>query len=223
MGFVSKLWGFLRRPAATFRAVKEDTLGGALKYALICLVIFGICAGIMFALQGDVKPYLSIPMAIVASVINGMLFIFVGGAWTHLWVLAFGERNKRGYAQTVKALAYGATPAYLLGWALLGGGGFMTRVMLIMTIGDSTGSTVVEWVLLSLGVLAFIWALAAIVIGLRELHGITPIRLALVAVLTIGIPASLAVLLAYLISTLVMGFLIPLVVVLLLALGGAIA
>ena len=165
MGFASKLRGFLGNPTVTFGAVKEDTLGVALKYALICLVIFGACTGLIFGvvvhlyfgigewLFADLPGYLGpaspsywlvVPIAIGLSIAGGMMFIFIGGAWIHLWVYLLGGRKGHGYMRTVKALIYGATPGYLVGW--------------VPFIGAFAGG---------------IWALVLTIIGLRELHGIT--------------------------------------------------
>ena len=165
MGLARKLRGFLSNPTTTFGAAKEDTLRDALKYALICLVIFGICTGLILGalvhlyfgigewLFADLPGYLGpagssywlvVPIVIGLSIVSGLLFIFIGGAWIHLWVYLLGGRKGHGYVQTVKALIYGATPGYLLGW--------------VPFIGAFVGG---------------IWALVLTIIGLRELHGIT--------------------------------------------------
>jgi hypothetical protein len=166
MGFGSKFRGFVRNPAATFGEVREETLGGALKYTLICLVIFGAATGLVSSLPfsltgvamweiwfgGASDPLGSIlggalswiPITVGFSVIGGLLFIFIGGAWIHLWVYLLGERKSHGYRQTVKALAYGVTPMCVVGWVPL--------------IGGLAGG---------------IWALVVAIIGLRELHGMT--------------------------------------------------
>jgi len=202
MGFVSKIWGFLRRPAITFGAVKEETLRGALKYALIGLVVLGALTGIMVTVSlsgadqlsdsewGRMADWLEfIPITILFSVVGGLLFIFIGGAWTHLWVYLLGGRQGHSYRQTVKALAYGATPVYLVGW-----------VPLAVWLGsDLIGATVL------IGALASIWALALVVtiIGLRELHGITTGRAVAVSVLGIVIPSFVNLLLAVGVSMIV--------------------
>ena len=202
MGFVSKIWGFLRRPAITFGAVKEETLRGALKYALIGLVVLGALTGIMVTVilsgadqlsdseWGRMADWLEfIPITILFSVVGGLLFIFIGGAWTHLWVYLLGGRQGHSYRQTVKALAYGATPVYLVGW-----------VPLAVWLGsDLIGATVL------IGALASIWALALVVtiIGLRELHGITTGRAVAVSVLGIVIPSFVNLLLAVGVSMIV--------------------
>ena len=180
MSFVSKIWGFLRRPATTFGAVKEETLRGALKYALICLVIFGALTGIVLAVVEIDKPFLLIAESIGLSIAGGMLFIFIGGSWTHLWVKLLGGRKGCSYRQTLKALAYGGTPAYLVGWVPLGisgGGGPIGAALLI-------------------GALVSIWALVVTIIGLRELHGITTGRAVLVSLLGIVITGLVTLLVA---------------------------
>lgn len=165
MGFARKLRGFLGNPTVTFGAVKEDTLRDALKYALICLVIFGVCTGLilgalvhlyfgigewLFAnLPGYLGPagssyWLVVPIVIGLSIVSGLLFIFIGGAWIHLWVYLLGRRQVRSYSQTLKAVVYGATPIYVVGWVPFVG-----------------------------GFIGGIWALVLTIIGLRELHGIT--------------------------------------------------
>ena len=161
ISFRSKVWGLLRRPATTFGQVKEDTLRSALKYALICLVVFGILAGIMLTLLGPDRFFLfetgstwlsNNPLLLIAevtglSVAGGMLLIFVGGAWVHLWVYLLTGRKGHGYRQTLKALIYGATPMYLVGW--------------VPFVGVFIGS---------------IWAIVVTIVGLRELHGTTTTR-----------------------------------------------
>ena len=164
MAFVSKLRGFMGNPTATFGAVKEDTLSSALKYALICLVILGAAVGLIAILSfllwamiygeiwgGNLFPcayyLLSIPISLGFSSAGGMIFIFVGGALAHLLVCLLGGRQGHSYRQTLKALAYGATPICAVGW--------------VPFIGWVAGG---------------IWAVVVTAIGLRELHGITTRR-----------------------------------------------
>ena len=188
MGFGSKIWGLLRKPATTFAALTEDTLSGAVKYALICLAIFGALTGIVLVLWGTGQlfesesdsvwlagePLLLIPIIIGLSIVGGMLLIFIGGAWTHLWVYLLGRRQGCSYRQTLKALIYGATPIYLVGW--------------VPFLAERAGGL--------LGVLVSIWALVLTIIGLRELHGITTGRAVGVSILAIVIPTFVILLLA---------------------------
>jgi len=187
MTFASKLRGFMGNPTTTFGAVKEDKLSSALKYALICLVILGTAAGLIFALVSLLSEFvfdlvfgriagpllallpgsryafylLPIPITIGFSIAGGMILILVGGALAHLLVYLLGGRQGHSYRQTLKALAYGATPVCVVGW--------------VPFIGGVAGG---------------IWAVVMTAIGLRELHGITTGR----AVAAAGLPLMIIVL-----------------------------
>jgi hypothetical protein len=163
-------------PSETFRAAKGDTLGDGLKYAVIWYAILGLLLGIviavvfaallaMFAAVPVIGPYISalapwgfllIPLLLVMMVIGGVIGLIIGGAWLHLWVYVCGGRN--GYTQTVKAVAYGGTPSYVLGWIPF------------------------------LGFIGAIWAFVVEIIGIRELHEISTGRAVAAALLAIIIP-----------------------------------
>ncbi len=182
MSFGGKVKGFLGSPIATFGALKQDTLGGAVKYALIWLLIFGAIFGIIFAvafglIAGIIGMFVRIPgwvyglgpvlipVTIGFAVVGGIVGLFVGGAWTHLWVYLLGGRQ--GYTQTFKALAYGATPSYALGW--------------IPYVGGLVGG---------------IWALVLHIIGLRQLHDITTGRAVGAYLLAMFIPLVILIIIA---------------------------
>lgn len=181
MSFVDKVKGFLRSPTDSFagsadgtiQGVRTETLGSPLKYTLIWLVIFGAILGISAAVSfgrfvGMIDPYFPlpgwvatlgiglVPITLGFYVVAGIVFLFIGSAWTHLWVYLLGGRE--GYTQTLKALAYGATPSYVVGVVA-------NVVVLIPFIG---------WVLASIGgAVASVWAIVIGVIGVKELHSIT--------------------------------------------------
>ena len=178
MGFAGKVKGFLGSPTATFWEVEPDTLGDALKYALIWFVISGAVFGIIFARElsrisdmiGPLFPvpgglvgvgFLLIPIMIGIMIVAGVVGIFIGGAWTHLWVYLLGGR--KGYTQTVKALAYGATPSYVIGW--------------VPFVGFAGG----------------IWALVVQIIGLRELHGMKTGRAVGAYLLAVLVPVVIVI------------------------------
>jgi hypothetical protein len=176
MGFLEKAKGFMLSPSETFRAAKGDTLGDGLKYAVIWYAILGLLLGIviavvfaallaMFAAVPVIGPYISalapwgfllIPLLLVMMVIGGVIGLIIGGAWLHLWVYVCGGR--KGYTQTVKAVAYGGTPFYVLGW------------------------------LPFLNFIGAIWAFVVEIIGIRELHEISTGRAVAAALLAIIIP-----------------------------------
>jgi hypothetical protein len=56
----------------------------------------------------------------VSILVVGIIGAFIGGLWTHIWVYLVGGR--KGVAQTIKAVMYGATPSFLLAflpWAVI--------------------------------------------------------------------------------------------------------
>jgi len=100
----------------------------------------------------------------VMMITGALLFLFIGAAWLHLWVYLFGGR--RGYRETLKALAFGDTPALLLGWIPL------------------------------VGMLAGIWSLVLFVLGVRELQDIPTNRALGAVILAVMIPLLILVVLA---------------------------
>ena len=143
-----RIKGFLFSPSETFDASKEDTLGDSLTYFVVVLAISAAIFGTFYALYlATFSPVItriiaSIPgttsmppfMAAIGPLIGLLFFVlffvlilvvgiiaaFIGGLWTHIWVYLVGGR--RGVAQTIKAVMYGSTPSFLLGflpWALI--------------------------------------------------------------------------------------------------------
>jgi hypothetical protein len=125
LNFAEKLKGLLLNPVETLRQLREEGLGDALTYFIIVLVVYAVMSTIVsmailqgvFAITGTAFPELGtwMPLYIFgAAIVGGLIGVFVGGAWLHLWVYVFG--GKKGYLQTVKSLMYGSTPVMLLGW-----------------------------------------------------------------------------------------------------------
>ena len=158
LSFGEKVKGFLGAPSNTFNNVEAEALGSALKYFTIWVVIYTILRTIIFYtlerrvfqafwdLLGlsDAPLYLyhfdPVIFALLA-VLGAFAGLFISGSWTHLLVRAFGGR--KGYRNTIKAFAYGYTPAFLFGW------------------------------LPFVGMLFSIWALILNIIGIRQLHEIS--------------------------------------------------
>lgn len=134
MEIFEKMKGFLLEPSKTFDGVKEESLGEAFKYFLVPLVIgsllsaivVGVVTGMIADLLGSLWFGGLGPLAGLAGggvgaivyfiymIIVGIVAIFVGGLWMHIWVYLLGGR--KGLSQTIKALMYGATPSLLLSW-----------------------------------------------------------------------------------------------------------
>jgi len=180
MSFGEKVKGFLVSPTETFRNVKNEAMGESVKYYAIWLLIYAILTAVIIALVfaallpmfgGLIGDLTDIPglgwlgagfgvliavMLIVMILIGGLIGLFIWGAWVHLWVWLFGGRN--GYDQTMKAIAYGATPNFLLGWIPF------------------------------IGFIAGIWSLVVSIIGIRELHEIPTGRAAGAVIIALIIP-----------------------------------
>jgi len=154
IGFLEKTKGFLIRPTATFKKVKEEPVGSALKYFVIWLLIYAILSAIIFVSIGNMlgafSPLQSLSTLglgageilalwlFIIILVGGLVGIFISAGIIHIGVLIVG--GKQGYHQTLKALAYGNTPTYVLGWIPI--------VMFITAI----------------------WALILEILGIRELH-----------------------------------------------------
>jgi hypothetical protein len=156
LSFGEKVKGFLGAPSNTFNNVEAEALGSAVKYFAIWVVAYAILRTIVFytverrifqtlwdllGLSGAAL-YLFHPVAFgLVAMLGAFASLFISGSWAHLLVRAFGGR--KGYRNTIKAFAYGYTPAFLFGW------------------------------LPFVGMLFSIWALILNIIGIRQLHEIS--------------------------------------------------
>jgi hypothetical protein len=159
MDFIETVKGFILSPVEAFQKVRPADLGDALKYYLILVVINTILSLIIslvvlssvWATLNALLPGLGLGAPALAGfglVIFAILmifllfvFLFIGAAWLHLWVWICGGR--KGYLQTLKAIAYGNTPYLLLGWIPI------------------------------VGIIGAIWSFILSMIGVRELHEIS--------------------------------------------------
>jgi len=175
-----RIKGFLFSPSETFDASKEDTIGDAFKYFVVLLAIYAVLFSIMVlvafsAMSWIVGPWAAMmglaagPILAVAmfvlTFISGIIAVFIMGLWMHIWVYIVGGR--KGVKQTIKALMYGATPSYLLGWIPF------------------------------IGLIAGIWALIVEIIGIRQLHELSTGKAVLAFILAIIIPAIIAAIVTF--------------------------
>jgi len=180
MDYFELIKGFLLSPVETFQKVKDTDYRDTLLYFLALVVIntvlslpvmllsfpsMGTVSGGMFQRLGfgTLTPSGGVLFA-VTMIIGSLVCLFIGAAWVHLWVYLFGGR--RGYRETLKALAFGDTPVLLLGWIPL------------------------------VGMLAGIWSLVISVLGIRELQEISTSRALGALILAVLIPLLILVLLA---------------------------
>jgi hypothetical protein len=200
---IHKLKGFLMAPTQTFRASKEDSLGGAFRYYTILLVIWAILAAIVWMAMGylalqdviirfgnmgflgsHIAQALADFGAFVASfqlfTIYALFFVsligvfFIAFFW-HVFALLFGAR--RELKQTIKTTMYAATPFFLLGW--------------------------IPYV----AIIGWVWYLVLMVLGLSEMQEMTVGKAALAIVVPIILVLIGVLLWGAVIATLMTGIL----------------
>jgi hypothetical protein len=182
MDFFELAKGMLLSPVETFRKVKPADLGDALKYYLILLLINTVLSVIislvafssMWAASSSIFESLGITVPAAAGfgiIVFAILMIFVSifvlfiaAAWLHLWVYILGGR--KGYIATLKAIAYGETPALLIGWIPV------------------------------IGIIGLIWSFILSILGVRELHGMSTVRAAAAVILALVVIAVIIILVA---------------------------
>ena len=169
-----RIKGFLFSPSETFDNSKDDTIGDAFKYFVVILTIFAviisILLGVAFSLFAAMLGMLGVPMMtlgaatgplfavvfFILTLVSGIIGVFIGGLWLHIWVCLLGGRE--GVEQTIKALMYGVTPGYLLGWIPI------------------------------VGIIGGIWSLIVEIIGIRQLHELSTGKAVLAVIIAIAIP-----------------------------------
>ena len=186
-----RIKGFLFNPSETFNASKDDTIGDAFKYFVVILMIYALIISVLFAvtfsmfaqmlgmpgvpmmaLGAAMGPLFAVVFFILMLVI-GIIGVFIGGLWLHIWVYLLGGRE--GVEQTIKALMYGVTPGYLLGWIPI------------------------------VGIIGVIWSLIVEIIGIRQLHELPTGKAVLAVIIAIAIPLIIyAVIIAVYIPTMPM-------------------
>ena len=180
MEYLEMIKGFVLTPAETFRKVKDTDYRETLVYFLALVVINTVLtipvmlltfpsAGTVFVgiFQrlgfGTLTAFGNVLFALM-MIIGSLVCLFIGSAWVHLWVYLFGGR--KGYRETLKALAFGDTPALLFGWIPL------------------------------VGMLAGFWSLFISVLGIRELQEISTNRALGALILAVMIPLFVLIVLA---------------------------
>jgi len=180
MEYPEMIKGFVLSPAETFRNVKDTGYSDTLVYFLALVVLNTVLTlpvmlltfpsmgtvfvGIFQQLGfGTLTAFGNVLFALM-MIIGSLVFLFIGAAWVHLWVYLFGGR--KGYRETLKALAFGDTPSLLFGWIPL------------------------------VGILAGIWSLVISVLGIRELQEISTNRALGAVIIAVIIPLLIVIVLA---------------------------
>lgn len=153
--YVEKVQGFFIKPVETFRKSREDTLGNALTYYIILLVINAILSTLVLlagistmSLNGSFPGVQETSPAVlfIGTIVGGIVAVFIAGLWLHIFVWLLGGR--KDYFQTLKALMYGSTPGLLISWIPIIGfiGALWTLILVTLGIQElqeiSTGRAV---------------------------------------------------------------------------------
>ena len=180
MEYFELIKGFVLSPVETFQKVRDTDYGNSLVYFLVLVLINTVLSvpimlvtlssmwtvfnGMFQRLGFGTLTGFGIVMFAVMMIIGALVLLFIGAAWLHLRVYLFGGR--KCYRETLKALAFGETPALLQGWISL------------------------------VGMLGGIWSLVLFIQGVRELHGISTNRALGAVILAVMIPVLIVVVLA---------------------------
>lgn len=107
--------------------------------AIIAAVVLSLFAGMlgMFGVPAmsfgvAMGPLLAVGV-FVWVLVSGIIGVFIGGLWLHIWVYLVGGRN--GIGETIKAVIYGMTPSLLLGWIPIVGFIALIWALIVETIG----------------------------------------------------------------------------------------
>lgn len=182
-GFIDKVKGFLLDPTQTLIAHRDESLGDAMQYFIIFLVIYGALTGIVLGLSVSMFGGLAgasagmgplgagslaalgvvgmIIAAIVFIIIFGIIALFIAGILLHIFVWIAGGR--KGLTTTLRAVIYSLTPNLIFGWIPL------------------------------IGILAGFWSLALEILAIKELHEISTTR----AFIAVFMPAIILAVLAF--------------------------
>lgn len=174
LSITDKIAGFIARPVETFRAARDETFGDAVVYFIALLIVNAVLSAIIGYLGLRAAGLFGAPSAgaggvgamvtvFIAAVVLGVIGLAVGSILLHIGVLVMGGRG--GIIQTFKAVVYGLTPYYLLGWIPV------------------------------VGLLAALWALIVEILGIRELHEMSTERAIVAWVISIVIIAIVLALL----------------------------
>lgn len=168
--FIETVKGMITDPGETIRRSRSASLGDAIIYYLILILIFSVLSTTITWLLGDAHPMPLSPAGdialaatyLVGIIIGGTIALLIIGAILHICIKIFGGSGD--YTDTVRAFSLAETPAAAIGWIPL------------------------------IGLFAGIWGFILMVMGVSEYHGISTLR----AVVAILLPFILLIILAVL-------------------------
>ena len=165
---IDKSIKFLLTPSKAFDSEKRARIEDAFKYMAALSLVTAVLTGVIYAaLTGLYTGLIILAVAYIGIIFASVVF----GLWLHLWAYLLGA--KKGLNQTLKAVFYANTPAYLLGW--------------IAAIPFSY--------FFMLSILLNIWEMVLSGMGIKKFHGIATEKAALAVIIAVAVPAAIALLL----------------------------
>lgn len=165
MNFFEKMKGFLLKPSQTFNACKDESLGEAIKYFVYFYVIVALISIPLSLNSKELASFLGLEtygiggIFILFALIIGIL---IEGAFTHIGVYLFGGR--KGINQTIKAVFY-STAILILFFIVIE---FFKQI--------PYNNNIPLFIIDISEIIAGIWTLVLIILGVRQLHEITTLR-----------------------------------------------
>jgi len=116
--FFERIKSFIISPKKAFEAEHKTSTKEAIIYGLkgflVLAIPYSLIFGVITALAGSPIGFFIIPALFLLMWLGGFLGLLVASLWYHVWAYVFGA--KQGLGNTVKALFFGSTPTYVLGW-----------------------------------------------------------------------------------------------------------
>jgi hypothetical protein len=170
--FINTVRNVAFRPVDFFRGIpRRGDFLNPLAFALICVIVSSLLGGLIgfvvnlgFTDQGVVGAFVGFIFGIIRSLISAAIGLFIGAIIWWLLSLLFARPNNTGYEATFRVAAYSSV-VYLVSW--------------IPVLGWIVGG---------------IYGIYLGVVGIREVHGTTTGRAALVVLVPIVVIGGLALL-----------------------------
>lgn len=177
---IDKVKQIISNPTGFFESLSENGIKDCYVYFLLVSLVYAVLGTILsvafrsfgFAVLPADEAALGVGIAFASGIgswIAGLVFIFVGIAIWHVWLMIFGARVP--FEKTMQTSIYAATPFYVFGWIPILGvlAGIWTMVLNIIALpkthGLSTTKSVIAVLLPSVLIVMFAVTLIALIAG----------------------------------------------------------
>lgn len=173
--FVATVRTLVTQPVGFFRSLAlRDALSNPIVFAMICAFVGAFLAGIISILYAAVGIGEQGLGGAVGGFVGGIIFapilmpvvLFIGAGISHLFVMLFVRPRNSGFWATFRVVSYVSV------------------------------TSLVNWIPLIGGLIALVWGVVLSILGIREVHGTTTGRAALVVLVPVVIVLLLTALVA---------------------------